>query len=90
MFLVAVVAVAVAPTTTKCLVQSARWTEGLGKWWFQHCRPGHSGLGVQKTHNTKVLWEKCANPSPTLYLLYVRFPYLSCEITWHTGAAKES
>ena len=29
--------------------------------------------------------KKNANPSPRSYLLYMRFPYLSCEITWPQG-----
>ena len=38
-----------------------------------------------KEHFLKNTPKKCANPSPRSYLLYMRFPYLSCEITWPQG-----
>ena len=35
----------------------ARWTEGVGKGRFLHCRPGHSGIGEHETQ-PEALWEK--------------------------------
>ena len=39
-------------------VQLVRGQMGVRKLRFQHCRPGHSGLGVKKTQNTTCCGEK--------------------------------